>query len=120
MDVAIAIDAEAIDVVWRKQTTDYDPDTGRAIVTQGDFPVIRATIQPATGKQLMDLPEGVRVEAKFMFWSRTDVCLSDQIAVRRSTLVVDVYRVVYAWPRRPNDGFMRAALGYVGEERALP
>lgn len=120
IDVALAIDAESQTVYLRKYTTDYDPDTGKAIVASAGVPAIRAAIQPASGRQLADLPEGVREEAKYLMWTRTEVENGDHVAIRRSGILVDVYRIVYVWPRRPIDQFTRAALGLAKQERAAP
>lgn len=107
MDVAIAIDAEAIDVPLSRggtATGSYDEDgdlVAAAIVNS----TIRGTVQPATGAQLMSMPEGVRIEAQFVIWTRTALLIDDRITYDGKT-----WRVVYLWPR-PVDGFTRAAIG---------
>ncbi|MBG6211681.1 hypothetical protein IWQ49_006372 [Labrenzia sp. EL_126] len=67
---------------------------------------IRAVIQPARGNQLMDLPEGIRTEADWIMWSRSDLLVDDQIASKGIT-----YRVLFTWERDQDGEFYRAALG---------
>lgn len=120
IDVAIAIDAESRPVVLRKLTSDYDPDTGKAIISNAGYPTIRAAIQPMNGKDSRDLPEGIRTEAKFLAWSREDLKLNDVIADKVSPIVTELFKIIFVWPRRPIDGFSKVALGFIGEERAAP
>ncbi|MGZ2501743.1 hypothetical protein EHI47_11705 [Rhizobium leguminosarum] len=106
IDVAIAIDGEAVNVgLTRRDPDSFDPDTGKAVPGATAFNSLRAAIQPATGNQLRDLPEGVRTEAKWLLWSRSEVLLDDTVTHK------DVeYRVIYVWPR-DEGAFYRAALG---------
>ena len=108
IDVAIAIDAEAVNVTrtragsggtWN-ENGEWEP-AGPVSET------IRAAIQPVKGNQLMDMPEGVRAEAGWIVWSRSEIILSDIITKGATS-----YRVVFAWPRE-DGGFFRAALGRV-------
>ena len=66
---------------------------------------IMAVIQPATGNQLMDVPEGIRVEARWIFWSRSALSVDDVIKHGGVS-----YRVMYTWPR-DEGAFHRAAIG---------
>lgn len=66
---------------------------------------IMAAIQPATGNQLMDVPEGLRTEARWLCWSRSIMKVDDII-----THDGIKYRVVFDWPRNEG-GFYRAAIG---------
>lgn len=106
IDVAIAIDGEAVNVaLTRCADGEYD-DGGDWIpgapVTIDPF---RAAIQPASGRQLMDLPEGIRSEARWLAWSRAEIRMDDTIAHGGLP-----YRVMFVWPRAEG-GFWRAALG---------
>lgn len=67
---------------------------------------IRAVVQPARGNQLQDLPEGIRTEANWIIWSRSDLMVDDQIASKGVT-----YRVLFTWERDQDGEFYRAALG---------
>lgn len=69
---------------------------------------IAATIQPVSGRQLLDMPEGIRNEARWTIWTVNTVALNDRI-----TYQGDAYRVVFVWPRNVEGGFYRAALGLV-------
>jgi hypothetical protein len=53
----------------------------------------------------MDMPEGIRAEAGWIAWSRSDMALDDQIVSATIT-----YRVLFVWPRAEG-AFWRAALG---------
>lgn len=105
MDVADAIDGEAVTVNYRTVTANFDQSTGKTPKTLGDPVSISAAIQPASGRQLMDVPEGVRTEARFIAWSRSTLALDAQIQYDG-----EWYRILYTWPR-PQDGFTRAAMG---------
>lgn len=106
IDVAMAIDAEAVTVSHKRVGAGSYSDGGKwtpggAVVTTS----IRAAVQPASGRQLMDVPEGIRNEAKFVAWSRSNLLVEDRIVVGTVE-----YKIIFVWPR-PRDGFTRAALG---------
>ncbi|TAY66548.1 hypothetical protein ELG88_09780 [Rhizobium leguminosarum] len=107
MNIAgLAIDRRAISMTLTRRAPDsYDPDTGKAITGVPAVIPIKAVIQPATGNQLRDLPEGVRTEAQWLLWSRSQVQLDDTVTHKGIN-----YRVVYVWPR-DEGAFYRAALG---------
>lgn len=69
---------------------------------------IRAVVQPVKGNQLMDMPEGIRTEAGWIAWSRSEMLVDDRITDAGQT-----YRVLFAWPRTRDGEFYRAALGLV-------
>ncbi|KQV28103.1 hypothetical protein ASC97_07070 [Rhizobium sp. Root1203] len=101
-----AIDRRAIGMSLTRRAADsYDQNTGKAIEGAPTTTPIKAVIQPATGNQLRDLPEGVRTEAQWLLWSRSEVVLDDTVTHKS----ID-YRVVYVWPR-DEGAFYRAALG---------
>lgn len=105
IDVAIAIDDEAVDVsLKRKATGSYDAN-GDFVAGGETTSTIRSAIQPASGRQLMDLPEGIRSEARWLAWSRSEIRLDDTLVHSGSN-----YRVMFVWPRAEG-GFWRAALG---------
>lgn len=108
MDVAIAIDAEAISVVRKRDAAGSYVTGGKYVEGAPASTPIRMAIQPASGRQLMDLDEGIRTEAKFMGWSRADLQLNDRIEV--GDPVTARYKIIFVWPR-PQDGFNRVALG---------
>ena len=104
MDVAEAIDAEAIPVTHISRVAGDYTDGGRSTATLGDPNGIQAVIQPI-GKALMDVDEGKRAEAKWLFWSRTFVEVDDVVITPRGRTIV-----LQLWDR-DGDGFCRAALG---------
>lgn len=107
MDVAIAIDAEAIDLTLKRNgPATFDLD-GNYVFPGATTTTIRGMVQPASGRRLMDLPEGIRYEAQFLLWSRSEIRADDVVTHAGSN-----YRVMYIWPRLA-DGFTRAAMGLV-------
>ncbi|MBN9074299.1 MAG: hypothetical protein J0H34_22405 [Rhizobiales bacterium] len=105
IDVAIAIDGEAVNVsLTRKAAGDYNAD-GEFVPGAPSTSTIRAAVQPASGRQLMDLPEGIRNEARWLAWSRSEIRLDDEMTQGGSR-----YRVMFVWPRAES-GFWRAAMG---------
>ncbi|MCZ7974363.1 hypothetical protein O9X80_07655 [Agrobacterium salinitolerans] len=67
---------------------------------------IKAVVQPVKGAQLMDMPEGIRTEAGWIIWSRSDIALDDRITSNGIN-----YRVLFVWDRDQDGEFYRAALG---------
>lgn len=108
MDVAIAIDAEAIDVTHRTVAAAGGAwnDVGDWVPAAPTSLTIKMALQPAQGNRLLDLPEGVRQEARWFGWTRSAVVLNDEIQYAGKW-----YRVLFAWPRRTKDNFVRVALG---------
>lgn len=108
IDVAIAIDGESYPLKRGVQTGAFDkPHGGKWVAGEPIWSDIRGAIQPAKGVQMQDLPEGLRAEARWLLWSRSEVLLND--------LIKDgaiCYRVMFIWPRREG-GFTRAACGYL-------
>ena len=105
IDVAIAIDGESVSVSRTTRAAGAYTDTGDWVDGAATTKGIRATIQPVKGNQLMDMPEGIRTEAGWMCWSRSEIAVDDVITSKAIT-----YRVLFVWPR--DEGvFYRAALG---------
>lgn len=106
IDVAAAIDAEAWNVsLTREGAGGYWNDDGDWVPGGPSTSTIRAAIQPASGRQLEDLPDGIRNEARWLVWSRSEIRLDDEIGHAGSR-----YRVMHVWPR-DDGGFWRAAAG---------
>lgn len=111
MTAALAIDFYARDVSLTRTSAGYfdqtpgSPTFGDWIEGGESTSTIRATVQPAQGRQLQDMPEGVRSEAQWLIWSRTELKLDDTIGKDGKT-----YRVIHLWPR-DEGGFYRAAMG---------
>lgn len=105
MTAGLAIDRRAVPVTLiRRSAGSYDAD-GRFVDGAETSVTIPAVIQPASGNQLKDLPEGVRTEAGWIAWSRAEIRDEDRLAHAGV-----IYRVLVAWPRAEG-GFFRAALG---------
>lgn len=105
IDVALAIDGEAVNVSLKRNAAGHYDQNGKWIPGVSSTSTIRAAIQPASGRQLEDLPDGIRNEARWLVWSRAEIRLDDVITHAGSS-----YRVMFVWPRA-DGGFHRAALG---------
>lgn len=104
-DVAIAIDGEAVPVsIERKVGAGYNAD-GEGVVSREAPATIYAAVQPATGRTLLDAPEGIRSEAKWAAWSRSPMAEDDHL-----TLATGKFRVM-AVAERAEGGFYKAWLG---------
>lgn len=105
LNVGIAIDAFAVAVTRsRNAAGTYDAD-GEFVPGAAAALAIMATIQPVSGRELKDMPEGIRNEARWLVWSRSDILVDDTIAYKSEN-----YRVLFVWPR--DEGvFYRAAIG---------
>ena len=104
-DVASAIDAEAVSVTFQPPAVATYDSKGNAVL--GDDPDALdglAAIQPASGRMLQDIPEGLRAEVTMVGWSRTMVALKWKVVYGGET-----FRVVHTWPR-PADGFTKFAM----------
>lgn len=109
MDVAQAIDAEAIDVtrtaVAAGSYATSGANAGKFTPGAAAPATIRATVQPASGRALMDMEESVRIEARYFIWSRVQFVIGDKI-----TYAGENFKIIFVWPR-PQDGFSKAAMG---------
>ena len=77
------------------------------ITYDADGKAVKGTaIQPTSGRQLLDVPEGVRTKATSFLWIRASVKVRDEIETSNAA----AYKVVHLWPRE-EAGFNRAALG---------
>ena len=108
IEVAAAIDAEAEPVVLRTRGADTYDDAGNAVPGSWTSTQGQAAIQPASGRSLQDLPEGIRSQVSYVGWTRLPVAEDNEIIYRGSS-----YRVVNTRPR-VMDGFTRFAMGRVG------
>ena len=105
IDVAIAIDGEAVNVSLTRRAAGANDDDGNWVPGAPTTSTIRAAIQPASGRQLEDLPDGIRNEARWLVWSRAEIRLDDEITHAGSR-----YRIMHVWPRA-DGSFWRAAAG---------
>ncbi|MCO5152581.1 MULTISPECIES: phage head completion protein [unclassified Shinella] len=103
--VARAIDRRAVNVTLTTRPDGTYNDDGDVVDAAPEVNTIRAAIQPASGRQLMDLPEGIRTEARWLLWSRSEVEVDNLITAKGLS-----YRVMHVWPR-DEGAFFRAALG---------
>ena len=102
-----AILGEAITVGWSRHAGgSYSPDGQwvKGVKTSSD---ILAAVQPAQGRALQDLEEGIRDKAEYFLWSQQSLATDDVI-----TYGGNDYRVLKTWPR-PQDNFVRAVMGQI-------
>jgi hypothetical protein len=105
--VAIAIDRLAVSVSLSRESGGVYDDNGKWTPNPAIQTTILAVIQPASGSELMDVPEGIRSEARWLLWSRSEIKVDDKVTARGIS-----YRAMYLWPR-DEGGFYRAAIGRV-------
>lgn len=105
LSVTPAIDALATPVVIKSRLAGYYGDDGEYRNGHTTETTISAVVQPINGFELMDLPEGIREQAKYAIWSRSAIA-NDQIIVNRGI----EYRVMKV-SERPEGGYTKAILG---------
>ena len=105
IDVAIAIDGESVPMTRTRVAPGYYNNDGEYVPGGPVTDPIRAAIQPIKGNQLIDVPEGIRTEARWLCWGRASLVVDDVITHKGIT-----YRVLFDWPR-DEGAFYRAALG---------
>ena len=105
IDIAIAIDECSVPVTHKIRSQGAYDINGNLVPGTQTSKTIHAAMQPAKGRHLEDMPEGIRAEAKWLIWSRVGLALDEEIESQGKT-----YRIVYVWPR-VEGGFTRAAMG---------
>lgn len=107
IDVGVAIDEESEPVILKVPGPGTYDDAGN--YTPGAFPdplpIIYAVLQPVTGRELRDLPEGLRKQVSLVGWTRTTVAVGNEIGYGGTD-----YRIVHVWGR-PMNGFNKFAIG---------
>lgn len=103
----LAVEAEANAVITaRTKTGSYDTAgkwiEGQPVETSG----IKAVVQPASGRKLNDLPEGVRTSAQHFLWTIFPLAEGNIVLYAG-----EEYRVVFVWDRSVEAGYTRAAIG---------
>jgi hypothetical protein len=111
IDVAIAIDMEETQVTLRTRSGGYYQSGGQWVPGAVTDTVFDAAVQPADAKQLKDLPEGLRGEARYLLWTRTPLSLDDLIVYEG-----DTFRIMHVWNRQRDGGYTKAALGMTRHE----
>lgn len=105
-DIATPIDFFSKTVsLTRKAAGTYDA-SGNYVEGTPTTINIFASIQPVTGRDLMDVPEGTRTEAEYKLWTREDLQVDDVIVDGS-----DQFRVCHTRPRRIFGTFNRVLMG---------
>lgn len=99
------IDRRAVPVQHTRAAAGAYNDDGEWVPGAPANSTIRAVKQPASGRQLMDVPEGIRAEAQWFIWSRSELRIDDTVTFGGLS-----YRLVYVWAR-DEGGFYRGAMG---------
>jgi len=89
----------------------YDGNGNAVLGNEADPVDIQGDVQPASGRMLQDLPEGVRDQVEYMVWTSYDL-QNDEVIVYNEQR----YRVIKIWPRREDD-FTKAAIGVLENDR---
>ena len=107
IDVAVAIDFEDTTVVRKRAIGGYYAPGGQWIDGSEQTYSFKAEVQPTTGRQLLDLPEGVRSGARCTLWTRESDLLLDDVVTYEG---LD-YRVIFKWDRQRSGNYTRCVLG---------
>lgn len=102
---ALVVSAEAVAITIKRKTAGAYDAAGKWIPGAPVEEAATAEVHPATGRKLLDLPEGVREEAEYFLWSQSALALGDVVSYGGSD-----YRVILTQPR-PEGGFTKAVLG---------
>ena len=102
--VARAIDRHAVDVPIARHAGGVYVE-GVWTPTAPGSTTIKATIQPTSGKERINLPEGVRDSAKWTIWSREILANSDELTIKGETHII-----LHVW-ERDEGAFYRAIAG---------
>lgn len=100
LDDAILMDA----IELRLVTSTGEWVRGKWVETDEDPVTIDASIQPISGREIVNLPEGKRERARWTIWTLDDVGGDDEILYND-----DKYEVYVATPRHEED-FIKAYL----------
>lgn len=104
---ALAVDAEANAVITVRAKSGAYNSAGKWIAGPAvDTTGVKAVVQPASGRKLNDLPEGVRASAQHFLWTRFELALDNVVLYAGRE-----WRVVFVWDRTVEAGYTRAAIG---------
>ena len=106
LDVSEAIDAEARQMTLQTRSHGAYNDRGNFVPGALTSAPFMGAIFPIGGRELNDMPEGIRVEASQMLWTRTAIVTDTQVLDGLTS-----YRVLHVWDRSFEGGFFKAALG---------
>ena len=112
MDVTSAIDQFSTTVALKLRTPGSYDQNGNWVKGGETNSFITASIQPTKGRQLEDMPEGMRAEACWTIWTSHSIQLDQEVEYRGK-----VYRVLHLWPREIGN-YTQAVLGLRHERRS--
>lgn len=93
-------------IVVRGKSGAYDAAGKWVAGPPTDSDPVKAVVQPASGRKLNDLPEGVRASAVHFLWTRFELALDNVVLYAGKE-----WRVVFVWDRTIDAGYTRAAIG---------
>jgi hypothetical protein len=76
-----AIEAEAVDITHTPQPGGSYSAAGLWVEATPAPVTIRAAVQPLTGRDLSDLPEGLRTAAKYKIYTPATVSVGDHVTI---------------------------------------
>lgn len=113
IDLGQAIDFGDWEIPWeRPADRDAEPvyERGNLVEPEAEKDTIRGKIQPVSGRDLRDMPEGLREEASMVLGTRSTVEVNDLITDNRDGRK---YKVLFASPSTIGGNRTRAILGKV-------
>ena len=110
-DISIAVVLEQTSVVYRQKNPGSYTIGGKWVPGSTIDTIFQAAVQPTSSRELQDLPEGWRDEARYTIWAAHFKLSIDDYVIYDG----DVFRIMRVWDREREGGFYRAILGQVVE-----
>lgn len=112
IDLGVALDFGDWEIPVKYAATgdqQYDDD-GDPIFVEPLAGTIRGKIQPMNGRDLRDMPEGMREEAKMVIGTRSNVRVNDEVFNSKDGLY---YKAIFIIPPTVGGNRTRAILGHI-------
>lgn len=115
IDLGVAIDFGdwEIPIVYADASAQQYDDDGLPISGNNTPDTIRGKIQPVNGRDLRDMPEGMRDEASMVLGTRATVKLNDVVTDNRDGRK---YKAIYIIPATVGGNRTRAVLGLLKQQ----
>lgn len=111
IDVAAAIDAEARPLTLIQTPAGAYDDGGNWIEGEEQETPFMGAIFAVSSRDLRDMPEGIRTEAKRTLWTRQPVQNNDRIGLGETR-----YKVLMVHDRSFEGGFYKGVLGLLNDK----
>ena len=115
VDLGVAIDFGdwEIPVTYAPSGPPQYDDDGEPVEQARQTATIRGKIQPMNGRDLMDMPEGNRIEAQMVVGTRSPLKVDDELYNSRDGLN---YKVIFVIPHTVGGDRTRAILGHINND----